>query len=177
MLVLFDGTVQIHYQQLYVESREPDIIAIDAIDAYAGQRNGMCGAATPGLLYITTGKGSGPAAIRVERHDTEPPIEDVWEDIVEVPFHPQTSTVQLMQWAAEARWPLDLEHQHYRVRYHARGMDFSDEGSDEPDEDYLLQFWPAPPKPDRIVRQETKTAGHLNTERIWSPKSGRYVEP
>ncbi|GAA3290591.1 hypothetical protein Dvina_19305 [Dactylosporangium vinaceum] len=177
MLLLFDGTVRIQYRQFYVESREPGITAGSAIDAYAGQRNGMCGAATPGFLYLNTGKNSGYVTVRVERHDIQPPIDDVWEDIVEVSFHPETSTAQLMQWAAEERWPLNLEQQHYRVRYNAHGMDFSDESADEPDEHYLLQFWPAPPRPDRIVRQETKTAAHLNTGRIWSPKPGRYVEP
>lgn len=53
----------------------------------------------------------------------------------------------------------------YRVRYCAVGMDAAraadTRSDDEPELDrYLLQFWPAPPGPDRIVRQTSEIAGY-----------------
>ncbi|WP_433618568.1 hypothetical protein ACQP2P_21535 [Dactylosporangium sp. CA-139114] len=179
MRVLFDDTVRVHYRQLYVESRESGTRGpSDPTEAF-GMHNGMCGADIPGFLFLRTGKHSGYIALRIERHDTEPRPDDVWEDIVEASFRPATATVQLMQWAGERRWPLELEQQHYRVRYHAYGMDFSEEGFDEPeepDEHYLLQFWPARPEPDRVVRQQSRTAGQCNTDMPWSPRRGRDSE-
>ncbi|MEU8654232.1 hypothetical protein [Streptomyces sp. NPDC048737] len=53
----------------------------------------------------------------------------------------------------------------YRVRYCARGTDRGREldtrVTGEPQADsYLLQFWPAPPRSDRVIRQTSQTAAH-----------------
>lgn len=71
----------------------------------------------------------------------------------------------LMEWAGEASWELDLKEIDYRVRYCAQGMDQANREDtrlgDEPLLDrYLLQFWPAPPEPDRVVRQTTEIAAY-----------------
>ncbi|MFJ2271880.1 hypothetical protein ACIO8F_40885 [Streptomyces sp. NPDC087228] len=71
----------------------------------------------------------------------------------------------LVQWASEAAWDLDLTPTDYRVRYCARGMDEGREldtrVTGEPQTDsYLLQFWPAPPRPDRVIRQTSQNAAY-----------------
>ena len=75
-------------------------------------------------------------------------------------------------WGGERYWPLDLTETSYRVRYCATGMDEGREldtrvidDEDQEDEDraydrYVLQFWPAPPAPDQVLRQTSETAAY-----------------
>ncbi|MET8021166.1 hypothetical protein [Streptomyces decoyicus] len=98
-------------------------------------------------------------------HDQAPPLDAAWEDVVEVSFHPRSGSSVLVQWAGEDSWELDLEETDYRVRYCANGMDEADQQDpgldDEPQLDcYLLQFWPAPPAPDRVLRQTSAIAAY-----------------
>ncbi|WP_051798293.1 hypothetical protein [Catenuloplanes japonicus] len=71
----------------------------------------------------------------------------------------------LSLWGEEESWPLPLRTVSYRVRYCATGMD---DAAAEPDTDdavdrYLLQFWPADPAPDEIVRQGSAHAAYWHT--------------
>ncbi|MFI6155158.1 hypothetical protein ACIBCA_21010 [Kitasatospora sp. NPDC051170] len=159
-----DGEVHVHYGQIYVES-DPDSFGPGLAEAFAGQSAGLCGAAIPGALWLATGLHTGSVGFTVEVHDEELPLDPAWEDVVEVSFRPASDESRLIQWAGEAVWELDLEETDYRVRYCAHGMD---EGrrrdtrlADEPQADrYLLQFWPAPPEPDRVLRQTTESAAY-----------------
>jgi len=156
------------YGQIYVESEgsEPQ-----AWESMGGQQNGLCGAALPGSIFLITGMHTGNVAFTVELHDTEPPVGEEWEDVVEASFRPFGETF-LQCWGGEGSWPLDLPATDLRVRYCAWGMDEAREVNvimdDEPCIDrYLLQFWPAPPSPDRIVRQTSQQAAywHENARR------------
>ncbi|WP_327075279.1 hypothetical protein OG196_42380 [Kitasatospora purpeofusca] len=159
-----EGEVHVHYGQIYVES-DPDGFGPGLAEAFAGQDSGLCGAAVPGALWLTTGLHTGSVGFTVEVHDQAPPLDPAWEDVVEVSFRPASHRSTLVQWAGEAAWDLDLEERDHRVRYCAHGMD---EGrrrdtrlSAEPQLDrYLLQFWPAPPGPDRVLRQTSRAAAH-----------------
>ncbi|MBF4999452.1 hypothetical protein IRT45_20090 [Nocardia sp. BSTN01] len=137
-------------------------------DAFAGQSSGLCGAAVPGALFLRTGLHSGAVGFTVEVLRQAPPLDPAYEDIVEVSFYPASDQSFLVRWAGEARWELDLkEGIDYRVRYCAQGMDQAREQDvrldDEPLLDrYLLQFWPAPPEPDRIVRQTSQNAAYAH---------------
>ena len=73
----------------YEADHEPD-------EVYAGQENGICGAAVPGLLQLTIGTHTGWVPVRVELHTGEPDVEDAWEEIVEVPFRPTRKAVHLL---------------------------------------------------------------------------------
>ncbi|WP_171163360.1 hypothetical protein [Streptomyces sp. I05A-00742] len=158
------GEVHVHYGQIYVES-DPDNFGRDLDEAFAGQCSGLCGAAVPGSLWLTTGLHTGSVEFTVEVHDREPPLDAVWEDVVEASFRPLSDSSALVQWAGEDAWELGLRETDYRVRYCAEGMD---EGSrvdtrmdSEPQRDrYLLQFWPAPPAPDRILKQTSEIAAY-----------------
>ena len=166
MQVLFSSSVHVHYGQVYVQSGyEPP--QADLQDAFAGQVNGLCGAATPGWLFMVTGLHTGHVGFTVELHDIAPPLDDSWEEVVEVSFRPTAEPVLLMQWAGEASWPLEIEPMDLRARYCAWGMDEArqadtilsgEQGIDR----YLLQFWPAPPRPircgsRRVPRRRTGT--------------------
>ncbi|MFI9508235.1 hypothetical protein [Nocardia sp. NPDC052566] len=159
-----DGEVGISYHQIYVVS-DPDGISPGMHGAFAGQTGGLCGAAIPGALWLTTGLHSGSVGFTVEVRGQAPPLDPAWEDVVEVSFCPVSDRTLLMQWAGEDFWELDLKEIDYRVRYCAQGMDQAREADvrldGEPMLDrYLLQFWPAAPEPDRIVRQTSKEAAY-----------------
>jgi hypothetical protein len=154
------GQVHVHYRQIYVESGEdyPDLGA-----CFAGQSNGLCGAAFHGTLFLTTGLHTGSVGFTVELHEGPPPVDEEWEEVVEASFTPTSGRVALVQWGGEAAWDLDLAQTSHRVRYCATGMDAAHAADtrleDEPMLDrYLLQFWPAAPEPDRVVRRTSETA-------------------
>ncbi|MBB4710447.1 hypothetical protein BJ965_000329 [Streptomyces luteogriseus] len=97
--------------------------------------------------------------------DQAPPLDPAWEDVVEVSFRPASARCALVQWAGEASWDLDLEETDYRVRYCALGMDRAEEEDtrlgEVPQLDRcLLQFWPAPPEPDRALKETSRIAAH-----------------
>ncbi|MFJ3235961.1 hypothetical protein [Streptomyces sp. NPDC086787] len=161
------GEVHVHYGQIYVES-DPDSANPDLSDAFAGQSGGLCGASVPGALWLVTGLHTGDVGFVVEVHDEDPPLDPVWEDVVEVSFRPVSERTSLVQWAAEAAWDLDLPRTDYRVRYCAQGMDegqkLDTRVSGEPQADsYLLQFWPAPPRADRVIRQTSQSAAYWHS--------------
>ncbi|WP_329137329.1 hypothetical protein OG552_27330 [Streptomyces sp. NBC_01476] len=161
------GEVHVHYSQIYVES-DPDSLIPDLSEAFAGQRGGLCGAAVPGVLWLITGLHTGNVGFVVEVHDEAPPLDPVWEEVVEVSFRPVSERTSLVQWAGEDAWDLDLAQTDYRVRYSARGMDAGREldtrvaGKPQADS-YLLQFWPAPPRPDHVVRQTSQIAAYWHS--------------
>ncbi|MGW1209374.1 hypothetical protein ACWD5F_07015 [Streptomyces sp. NPDC002499] len=159
-----DGEVYVHHSQLYVES-DPDSLGPGLDEAFAGQSGGLCGAAIPGTLWLTTGLHTGHVGFTVEVHAAEPLLDDVWEDVVEVAFHPLSHRTVLNEWAGGGTWDLGLEENDYRVRYCTLGMDRARDVdtrmADEPHVDrYLLQFWPAPPAPDRVIRQTAAIAAY-----------------
>ncbi|MEV6276830.1 hypothetical protein [Nocardia sp. NPDC051832] len=160
-----DGEVHVHYGQIYVES-DPGDFGPRMHEAFAGQNSGLCGAAVPGALFLSTGLHTGSVGFTVEVRGQAPALDPSWEDVVEVSFYPLSDQSFLLQWAGEDFWELDLkEGLDYRVRYCAKGMDQAQEADvrlgEEPLLDrYLLQFWPAPPEPDRIVRQTSQHAAH-----------------
>ena len=164
MQVLFAGGLNVHYGQVYVESGwEMPSDPVSA--AFAGQVNGLCGAATPGFLFMVTGLHTGHVGFTVELHDSAPPMDHAWEDVVEVSFTPTADDVALVQWGAEAAWPLQLERVDLRARYCASGMDRARQAdtviSGGPVLDrYLLQFWPAAPAPDQVVKQTSAHAAY-----------------
>ncbi|MCW2864990.1 MAG: hypothetical protein JWP48_6698 [Actinoallomurus sp.] len=156
------GQVHVHYSQIYVESGDdhPDLEA-----CFAGQSNGLCGAASPGTLFLTTGLHTGSIGFTAELHEGPPPLDDIWEEVVEASFTPESARVALVEWGGGAAWDLDLARISYRVRYCAIGMDAAHAADtrleDEPELDrYLLQFWPAAPEPDRVVRRTGENAAY-----------------
>ncbi|MFD1276737.1 hypothetical protein ACFQ51_48190 [Streptomyces kaempferi] len=107
----------------------------------------------------------GNVGFTVEVHDQAPPLDAVWEDVVEVSFRPASPHSTLMQWAGEACWDLGLEETDYRVRYCAKGMDQARRADtrmdDEPRLDsYLLQLRPAEPATDRVLKQTAAIAAY-----------------
>ncbi|WP_018683565.1 hypothetical protein [Actinokineospora enzanensis] len=162
--VVMSGDIRVHYAQFYVRSGYE---FADLEGCLAGQRNGLCGAAVSGALHLVTGLHTGSVGLTVETHDAEPPVGEEWEEVVEAPFRSDGDTV-LADWDSDVAVPLGLAAGDYRVRYCAVGMD---EGhahdtrmAGEPEVDrYLLQFWPAPPAPDEVIRQTSLHAAYWHS--------------
>ncbi|WP_443060996.1 hypothetical protein [Streptomyces sp. NBC_00464] len=156
----------VHDRQIYVES-DPGGVRPDLAKALTHQIGGLCGAAAPGVIVLSTGLYAGDVGFVVEVHETAPALDPVWDDVMEVSYRPASERTRLVQGDAEAAWDLGLARTDYRVRYCARGMDegreLSTRGAGEPQADsYLLQFWPAPPRPDEVIRHTSRMAGDLH---------------
>jgi hypothetical protein len=159
--VLFDGKMGLTFGQIYVVSGDADWPDFD--DSRRGQANGICGAAEPGRLLLATGLHTGYVELRIERSDQEPALDDLWEEVVEVPFEPLSPAVRVFGLDYGDGADLMLPVQSYRARYCATGMAEGKEidvvPADEPIVDrYLLQLWPAEPAPDVVVKQTSAVA-------------------
>jgi hypothetical protein len=164
--ILHDDLIPVSYGQFYVIGDEDDL---DLPESFAGQQNGLCGAAIEAGLFLITGTHTGQVRLTVELHDAPaPPAAQEWEEVVEVSFR-SGGEVQLAAWGGDGEWPLDLlPDSLYRVRYCALGMDRSREAVlseadyDLPAKDrYLLQFWPAGrEEPDAVLRQTSAAAAY-----------------
>jgi hypothetical protein len=156
---VFDGEIHVHYSQAYVEALDgDDPYDYDLFAAFSGQANGLCGGATPGLLRLVIGLHTGSVGFTVEAHDFAPPVDESWEEVVEVSFPLTVPNVQLIEWGGTRSRPFDLAPVPQRVRYCARGMDQAKAADTRLDgmpmlDCYLLQFWPAAPEPDRVIKQ------------------------
>lgn len=123
---------------------------------WADETNGLCGAGVPGMLELITGTHTGYVPFRIELHESAPAVDPAWDEVVEVSFQSESDEAFLTGLMGE-EFPFDLPRGEYRVRYCASGFDeamVSDEGTDS----YLLQFWPAPPAPGRILVQTSEGA-------------------
>ncbi|MEU8633780.1 hypothetical protein AB0C38_16530 [Amycolatopsis sp. NPDC048633] len=163
MRTVVHGDIHVHYGQLYVHSEGGEPFEGDLSACFAGQRNGLCGAAVAGTLFLLTGLHTGEVGFTAEVHETEPPGAG-GEDVVEAPFRAE-GRAMLVTWGGGDWWDLELAPGDYRVRYSATAMDAGREQDTrldgEPARDsYLLQFWPAPPAPDAVVRQHSAVAAY-----------------
>ncbi|HEY3631005.1 MAG TPA: hypothetical protein VGL21_08905, partial [Jatrophihabitantaceae bacterium] len=153
MTVLFDGEIWVSYGFIFVlapDDDQPDLMA-----ARGGQVNGLCGAAVPGVLSLVTGLHTGDVPLVVEALDTEPALDDAWEDVVEVSFEADEADLVLRSFQDATAVALPGPGI-YRARYCATGLDAAHDGTrmaGEPARDrYLLQLWPAPAASDAVIR-------------------------
>lgn len=169
MRTLMTGPAWVSYGQIYVESseRQPEMP-----ECFGGQRNGLCGAAVAGALFLGTGLHTGEVGFAVELYDEAPPVDDSWEEIVEASYRP-IGEVALVGWGGEGYWPLGLDAIDYRVRYCGLGMDAGHHtppmDGEPPVDRYLLQFWPAPPEPDQVIKQTSTKAAYWHSEARKTP--------
>jgi hypothetical protein len=164
-LSVFDGKLWVHYGQAYVLAPECDMLLPE--DAFAGLCNGLCGAAVPGGLFLTTGLHTGYVNLKIQVHFTEVPFSSEWEEVVEASWSISSGPVVLEDWDARKVTEIPLEPGSYRVRYAAKRFGEAPEGDGEkgesPIESYLLTFWPAARSPDVVLRQCSEKAAYWNS--------------
>lgn len=173
MRVLIDEVVETDYGQLdlWFGDEEVDVEDEGDVEAtFAGQVNGLAGAALPGRVYLNLARRSGGSALRVEEHDAEPPLDELgseWDDVVEV-----STTVGAQgsggwtTWAGEDGGRFELAPGPHRVRVSARGRDAGAENEDADGtiDFYLVQLWPAPDAPDSVIRVGSENARYWHQE-------------
>jgi len=158
MSKIFEGPLQVHYGQAYI--LPDDMCGLDLNDSFRGQVNGLCGAATPGALFLLTGQHTGQVGFTLEVFETAPAIDAKWEEIVEVSLEVCELGVSLVKWEGEEKYPIPLSTGCYRVRYCALDMQqgqesFGDEGIVD---FYYLCFWPSTRVKDAVVKQTSQIA-------------------
>jgi hypothetical protein len=174
---LMAGPVWLSYGQIHVQSSDE---SAELGQLFAGQQNGLCGAAVAGTLCLMTGLHTGEVDFAAELYEAAPPIDESWEDIVEASYRPDRAPT-LMGLMGEVSCTLDLELVDYRVRYCGRDMDAGDQASPPMDgeplvDHYLLQFWPAPPAPDRVVKQTSRHAAYWHEFARKQPTPAGFAE-
>ncbi|MEV6349205.1 hypothetical protein [Actinoplanes sp. NPDC051851] len=143
-----------------------DDIDVEPDEPWADESNGLCGASVPGYLRLQVGTHTGDIPFRLELHDTEPPLDPSWEEVVEVSFTALSERLSLTGLMGDAHG-FTMPRGDYRVRYCAR--DFEEEEQDS----YLLQFWPGAAAPGRIVRQTGESAADWHRARRTLTESER----
>jgi hypothetical protein len=172
--VLFDDELFVHFGFIHLMPVEA---APDLMKARAGQVNGLLGAAELGALSMVTGTHTGRVGFRLEQLKSEPRLAQDWEDVVEASFTvPETAEMLLAAFEESTRIDLPAFIS-YRARFCAVGMDGARQADASGDpltgtlDRYLLQLWPAPPRPDRVVRQSAEFA------RYWHSQAQRLAPP
>ena len=164
--LIVDGPINASYGQMYLASG--DVVGEEHfLSAFAGQTNGLCGGSDQGVLSLRCSSLAMDVPISVHVHDTPPPIDHAWEEIVEAPFTPLEGPVHLYGCGGNSvEVPIPTEH--YRARCCASGLvDLPDIGvPGETSERYLLILWPEARRPDEIIKQTSKFAKYLHNK-VW----------
>lgn len=153
----------VHFGSASVTTDE-DIDRSDLDAPWSDESNGLCGAGIPGVLELQVGTHTGLVPFRIELHGSEPALEPQWEDVVEVSFTSMSDEGSLAGAMGDREYRFALPRGPYRVRYSLRHVDEAHH-SDEADDSYLLQFWPAPPGPARILVQTSREAAFWHRAR------------
>ncbi len=170
---LYSGNIAIEYGQFYIDvpdsDDEDEDDYLDPEGAFEGQENGICGAAQTGKLFFVTGIQNGTASIKIELYPSEPSVDQIYDEIVEVSYKRGKTSVALCEWACEETYPLELPEGDYRVRYCivAMGNDYDDDGDWEapvPGQKHLIQIWPAEKPTDKIIKNTSDTASYWHKE-------------
>jgi hypothetical protein len=163
MTRIFDDYLHVHYGQAYIFSGDRTIAELS--DCFHGQTNGLCGAAVSGTLFLITGLHTGRVRLSVDVLDAPPPLDRIWEEVVEVPFTVDGDGVSLYNWDGECVCAIPLSLGNYRVRYCGREMERGKEvdtilDDEEPVDFYHLAVWPADLLPDSVVKQTSEIAAY-----------------
>ncbi|MFF0343492.1 hypothetical protein [Kribbella sp. NPDC004875] len=140
----------------------------DADRYFAGQVNGLVGAARANGVYLHFGRRSGGSPVRIVLIDEAPGESgSSWEDVVEVSIDvPSGTQVRWVSWHGDGGVLDGVGAGEYRLRVSARGRDAGHDGefADGPVDAYLLQLWPAPARPDAILRVGSSDAEYWHRE-------------
>ncbi|MFJ2203445.1 hypothetical protein ACIQPP_48440 [Streptomyces violaceusniger] len=116
---------------------------------------------------ILTGQEIGDMAVTAQLWDSEPPLVDHlddWQDVAEVSVAWRSPYIDFSTDSEEPTPAQRLELPDpgdYRLRVHGRRRDEGDDREeDDPEEEYLIQVWPAPHGIERVIRTTSATARH-----------------
>lgn len=154
MTLIYSGNFHTTMSQMYLESSGFNACEYFA-ESFLGQSNGLIGTAVPGGAVLVVGIHTGKISLTVDLFDTQPPIDDTWEEIVEASCVVTDTPVYLNPCMGDASEELSqLLVGVYRVRFCARMFGETDTaGVLNSSENYLLALWPDILRPDEIIKQ------------------------
>jgi hypothetical protein len=163
-LIVVDGPIDTSFHQMYFASG--DYVGTDCyVTAFTGQANGLCGGAVAGGLVLKVGIRSGLVPISVEVHETAPPIDQSWDEIVEASCTIVASPAYLCGWDGDYI-EIPVEEGAYRARFCAKAFGETDvDGvsvNTDSGECYLLILWPDTSRPDELVKQTSARAKYFH---------------
>jgi hypothetical protein len=164
-LIVVEGPIDTSYGQMYFRSGDYD--GADCYKtAFAGQANGLCGGAVAGGLFLKIGIHSGFVPISVEVHESAPPIDHSWDEIVEATCTIVATPAYLCGWGGESWVEIPVEEGVYRARFCAKAFGETDVDGLSVNKDagecYLLILWPDTARPDEVVKQTSVWAKQLH---------------
>lgn len=124
---------------------------------------------TDGVTIVLTGIHTGDVDVTVTLHEAEPALDSGgWQECVEISAHSASGDLMvrgLMDDLDEELPVLSFSGPgDYRLRVHARGRDTAvDLAPDEVTEWYLVQAWPAPVQPARVLSQSDAYGASVRT--------------
>jgi hypothetical protein len=187
MALVYDGMVFVEYTQAMVLAGGEDYADLE--EYFAGQINGLAGAAQPGYVQLFTATHTGGVHFIVEVLESEPLLRDEYGDVVEVSLVPLDRQAMLAGLMGERACEFDLPAPCYRVRYSCKDLDEAREWDTMGDweelvarDSFVLELWPAPPAADAIVRQTSSFAEYHHSqygsvESTTFPKEVRPPDP
>jgi len=167
---LYLGKLGIEYGQFYFDSPDDEDDYPELEEAFTDQKNGICGAATPGKVFFITGIQNGTISVLIELFSICPPVDDEYDEVVEVAFFNNGSApIHLCQWGHEWTRKLDLPKGHYRIRYSIQGMDKDYDEDDNwdapiPGQRHMIQLWPQDQQEDEVVKLTSEMAKYWHEE-------------
>lgn len=166
--VLLDQVIETDYGQFDLVWNVPFGFDGDFDRFFAGQLNGVVGAADADGVYLNLARRSGGSRVRIELLEQAPRSGvEPWEDVVEVPVVvPEGSQPRWASWAGENWGPLLIPAGRYRLRVSADGRDAGRDGefAEGVVDTYLLEFWPAAIEPDAVLRVGSQDAAFWHHE-------------
>ncbi len=156
---LFSGTVATRFGQLYIVSSGCDTPAPEL--AFEGQRNGLCGGAVEGSLFLAVGMNAGEVLLSVSTCRS-PPRSHHEDEIVEVSCSFLGPYAYLKGWGGEILAKLPLPAGRYRASYTASNFgEAPGRCKVNPTvEHYSVVLWPEPPYPDAVVKRTAQAAAY-----------------
>lgn len=163
----YTGPLPAHYHEAYFTVLGSSLCT----EAFRGQSNGLCGAAAPNQLTLRFGVHTGRVNISVLLSQTEPPLNERWDEIVEVPLLVDHSVhLSLMDFDGDP-WgdEVSFEAGSYRARFSVKNFvddEASTSGIDDLNDsaqDYELIVWPSPPRPDTVLKTTGSLARHYHS--------------
>ncbi len=173
---LFNDVVFTDYGQFDLVWQPEGAFDGDWDRSFAGQLNGLVGAAQPDGVYCNLGRRSGGSRVQIDLLDAEPPLlDDAFDDVVEVSVTVPPGTTPIWQtWAGEQSGELvGLGPGDFRMRVSARGRDAgkANESIDDVVDTYVIELWPASRGEDEILRVGSDNA------RYWHDAVGNRRSP
>jgi len=162
---LYNDKFPVYYGQFYLLSEEG--VGSDLSECFLGQKNGLCGTVSSGMVFCITGLHTGKIGLQIDLEEYEPDLDRDAGEIVEASFSVTEAGIDLESWGGEVKECLPIPSGHYRIRYSAYDFAKAEETGefDAGDiETYKIQVWPSDKIGDSVIKVSTEQAGYWHSE-------------